>query len=239
MTFDDDKNIWYKIGDVANQLNVKNHIIRHYTEKLGNILGENVRVDPLNNFTMYNSEAIKILANVKKMVQVDHMTLNEVKESLTEVESSKLPAKFDLDAAASFAYIKDLVISQQAQIDKLINVLGILTGKLEGFDQFPTVIKSYHDDVNNVFQHIDKIEQGVQLINDIKPKLDAYENENNQLKQLICELKERTDRTESVIRQELANSVKSILEENEKQWAVLKMAESKKESEKKWWKFWG
>lgn len=240
MVLDNEKDKWFKIGDVASRLNVGNHVIRHYTDKLEGVFGLNVRVDPTNNFTMYNSEAIKILANVRKMVQDDHMNLSEVHKELTKVGQGNLPAKFELDAAESFVYIKNVIEVQQEQIGQLVKAFGLLTEKLEGFEQLPSVIKSYQDDVSGVFAQLSHMEQDISTVNELKSKLFEYEQENLQIKQLCMELKDRADRTDSLVIQEVAGSVKSIIDDNKKLWTNLAIPAKTTDSVKrKWWKIFG
>lgn len=248
---DDDKSSWYKIGEVAGRLNVGNHVIRHYTDKLEGVFGENIRVDPTNNFTMYNSEAIKILANVKKMVQEDHMNLGEVHKELTKVGQENLPAKFELDAAQSFVYIKTVVEAQQEQIGQLVKVVGFFASKMDGFEQLPSVLKSYHDDVTGVFKQISNMEQNLSVINDLTEKLVKSEQDKDEMRQVIFDLKERADRTDLMlkeradqtdlmIKQEVAGSVKSIIDDNEKRWSTLMVPEKPAVPDKrKWWKIFG
>lgn len=220
---DQNKEAIFTVGDIAKDLGVAGHVVRHYTDNLEDILGDNMQIDKSNGYRKYTSDGLRLLKVVRRLVQDEKKTLEQVREQLLKERKDNLPipTSLELDMAKSYATIAQDISIVREQTANMIKVIEFLTGRLEGLDNLPNVIKAYHDETKLV------IENQQEEISDLHKLLGESTIEKEALINEVQELKSRIGEIQSGLRDELEKTAEHILAEGEKRWAAARLPEKR------------
>lgn len=46
----------FTVGDIAKELGVATHVVNHYAKNLGDLFGDNLQIDPSNNYRKFTQK---------------------------------------------------------------------------------------------------------------------------------------------------------------------------------------
>lgn len=232
---------WVKIGQIANDLGVGDHVIRHYTEKLKDVLGDNIQLDPASKHTLYNEEAVRLLTLTRKMVAEDKLTLAQVEAELKRAAKSSVPmaSKTQLDILNAYSQVINRLDTLGQGFERFERVFEAMADRMRVLDDIkhlPLAISTLQDDlrdldVKTLLKEINKEKAIVETVREtneeLMKKLRESEQREKELKEILEETRQKVDGQNEEMSIKLDAAVSRMLEEGEKRWATAKVPEKK------------
>lgn len=225
---------WVKIGQIASELGVGDHVIRHYTEKLKEVLGDNIQVDTTSKHTLYNEEAVRLLTLTRKMVSEDKMTVSQVEVELKRAKRSNVPmaSKLQMDTMRSYGEVLNRLDGLEQRYERLESAFQAVGEKLrvlDNLEHLPLAISTLQDDLRNV-----DTKALLEQLQEEKAVVEAIRETNEELLKRLEEAEKREIELKSALQtqgQEMTKgmdeAVNRMLEEGERRWVSAKLPEKR------------